>query len=294
MSEQEKQAIGILGLGIIGMGIARKLRADGREVYVWNRTPKTEPNALGSPAEVARHAQVVQVFVRDGVALSEVVADMVPVLSPNHIVLAHATVAPDEMRAAADAVAATGAAFLDCPFTGSKDAAAAGKVNYYVGGDEAVLERVRPVLEASSNSITHLGDIGAATVFKIATNMISATTVVILAEALAVAQRGGVELDKMEQALAVNACSSGLVNMKLPSMLAGDYDPHFSLKNMFKDAQYGLGLGKGLGIELPALSTTANLMFRSMQKGKGDLDFSVLASRYQDSGETDTSDTPDE
>ena len=95
--------------------------------------------------------------------------------------------------------------------------AAGGLLNYYVGGDQNVLERVRPLLESSSNSITYLGQTGAATVLKIATNMISATTVAILAEALSVCETGGVELDKMSEAMKVNACSSGLSNMKLPT-----------------------------------------------------------------------------
>ena len=70
--------------------------------------------------------------------------------------------------------------------------------------------------------------------------------------------------------------------MKLPQMMAKDYEPHFSLKHMFKDAQYALNLGRQLGVEEPILSTTASVMFRSIQKGHGEKDYSVLASRYQD------------
>ena len=69
--------------------------------------------------------------------------------------------------------------------------------------------------------------------------------------------------------------------MKLPGILAGEYEPHFSLKNMFKDAQYALGLGKQLGVSQPVLSTTANVMYRSIQEGKGELDYSVIAANYQ-------------
>ncbi len=276
----DQLSVGVLGLGIIGTGVAHKLRADGHEVFVWNRTPKPEPNALGSPADAAAAAPVLQLFVRDGDALLEVLAAAAPALTPEHLVLAHATVAPGEMREAAEIAAAAGAAFLDCPFTGSRDAAAAGKLNYYVGGDAEVLERARPVLGASANSITHLGEVGAATVLKIATNMISATTVAILAEALAVAEKGGVDPAAMEAALAVNACTSGLVNMKLPAMLGGDYTPHFSLKNMFKDAQFGLAIGSAAGVDLPVLSSAAATMLEQVRAGRGEEDYAVVYERF--------------
>jgi len=278
---EEKQNIGILGLGIIGGGIAKALRADGWPVYVWNRTPKAEPNALGSPADVAGAAKVLQVFVRDGEALLDVCAAMAPALTSDHVVLAHATVSPTEVSEAAKVVGETGARFLDCPFTGSKDAAAAGKLNYYVGGDESVLEEVRLEVEASANSITHLGEVGAATVLKIATNMISATTVAILSESLAVAEKAGVDLGKMESALAVNACTSGLVNMKLPTMLEGDYGAHFSLKNMLKDAQFGLEIASGSGIDLPVLSSAAAVMLEQMRAGRAEEDYSVVYERFK-------------
>jgi 3-hydroxyisobutyrate dehydrogenase-like beta-hydroxyacid dehydrogenase len=70
--------------------------------------------------------------------------------------------------------------------------------------------------------------------------------------------------------------------MKLPRILDQDYEPHFSLKHMFKDAQYALNLGKQLGVEQPVLSTTASVMFRAIQKGRGEQDYSVVAMNYQE------------
>ena len=72
--------------------------------------------------------------------------------------------------------------------------------------------------------------------------------------------------------------------MKLPGILAQEYEPHFSLKNMFKDAQYALGLGKQLGVAQPVLSTTASVIYRSIQEGRGELDYSVIAANYQETG----------
>ena len=275
-------AVGVLGLGIIGSRVAQNLRDKGWKTFVWNRTPQEHPDVLDSPGAVAGQAQVLQIFVRDGDALLSVVDAIAAQLGEGHVVLNHATVSPAATNEAALRVSKTGAAFLDCPFTGSRDAAEQGKLNYYVGGERAVVERIRAVLDASAQTVTLLGDIGHATVLKIATNMISATTVAILSEALAVCEKGGVDPQKMEQALAVNGCASGLSGMKLPTMLTGDYLPHFSLKNMLKDANFGLALADQSGMKLPVLSSAATAMIEQMEAGRGEDDYSVVFENYRD------------
>ncbi len=275
-------AVGVLGLGIIGSRVAQNLRDKGWKTFVWNRTPQEHPDVLDSPEAVADQAQVLQIFVRDGDALLSVVDAIAAQLGEGHVVLNHATVSPEATSEAALRVSKTGSAFLDCPFTGSRDAAEQGKLNYYVGGERAVVEKIRAVLDASAQSVTLLGDIGHATVLKIATNMISATTVAILSEALAVCEKGGVDPQKMEQALAVNGCASGLSAMKLPTMLTGDYLPHFSLKNMLKDANFGLALADQSGMKLPVLSSAATAMIEQMEAGRGEEDYSVVFENYRD------------
>ncbi len=278
---EENITVGVLGLGIIGSRVAQNLRDKGWKTFVWNRTPQDHPDVLDSPEAVAAQARVLQIFVRDGDALLSVVDQMASQLGQGHVVLNHATVSPEATSEAALRVGNTGAAFLDCPFTGSRDAANQGKLNYYVGGEQAVVEEVRAVLDASAQTVTHLGSIGHATVLKIATNMISATTVAILSEALAVCEKGGVEPSKMEQALAVNGCASGLSGMKLPTMLTGDYLPHFSLKNMLKDANFGLDMADKDGLTLPVLSSAAAAMIEQMNAGRGEEDYSVVYENYR-------------
>ncbi|MCH2025063.1 MAG: NAD(P)-dependent oxidoreductase [Verrucomicrobiales bacterium] len=283
MCTEDGKSAGIIGLGIIGSRIATTLKEKGWQVNVWNRTPGQDQDALSSPLEVAQKSNQIQIFVRDGKALLQVIESMVPGLGDEHIIINHATVSPEDTEEANKKIQSTGASFLDCPFTGSRDAAAGGLLNYYVGGDQNVLERVRPLLESSSNSITYLGQTGAATVLKIATNMISATTVAILAEALSVCESGGVELDKMSEAMKVNACSSGLSNMKLPTMLEGNYEPHFSLKNMLKDANFGLSIAERSGLDLPVLKSATRAMMAQMDEGNQDEDYSVIYKNFKTS-----------
>lgn len=274
------EKVGVIGMGIVGSRIADVLRKSDRHVYVWSRAPKPLPNFLGSPAEVMENSEAVQIFVTNGEALLEVIEAMEPALGRGKLVINCSTVDLNSTKKAASIVEATGANFLDCPFTGSKLAAEKGALVYYVGGDPQVLERARPLLESTSKQILYVGGIGQATVLKIATNMISAATVQVLAEALAVTKSCGVAGEKLFDAVCANACCSDLAKMKLPTMVVGNYEAHFSLRNMFKDAQLALGLANDAKIEIPALSTTASVMFKTIQKGHGDKDYSVLSSNY--------------
>ena len=116
MARSVKQNAGVIGLGIIGSRVAANLRKAGYQTWVWNRTPRPEPNFLSSAAEVAESAKIIQVFVSDGPALLETVESMAPVLGPEHIVLNHATIAPKETLEAARIVTDRHANYLGCTF----------------------------------------------------------------------------------------------------------------------------------------------------------------------------------
>src|SRR6476661_1079723 len=177
MSLRTEKNVGIIGLGIIGQRVADCVRRRGFHAFVWNRTPRPFPNFVGSPAEIAELCDYIQIFVSDDEALLEMIQAMKQSLNAHHVVMAHSTVAPHTMRAAAEIVQRRGAQLLDAPFTGSKEAACKGELVYYIGGDEAAYRRARPILQASSKDIIEIGEIGQATTIKIATNMITAATV---------------------------------------------------------------------------------------------------------------------
>src|SRR6266487_2820800 len=185
MSYSTHKNIGVIGLGIIGRAIAANLRRKGFPVFVWNRSPRPVPNFVGSPAELAEICNYIQIFVSDDEALLQTVEQLREKLTPRHFVLAHSTVAPDSMRAAAEIVEHRGARFVEAPFTGSKAAAEKGELVYYVAGNEAALREARPILEASGKEIIEIGEIGQATAIKIATNMVTAASIQATAEALA-------------------------------------------------------------------------------------------------------------
>jgi 3-hydroxyisobutyrate dehydrogenase len=219
---------------------------------------------------------VVQIFVRDDAALIAAMTDLQPALTPQHIVMNHSTVSPDATLKAAEIASKQGAGFLDAPFTGSKMAAQNGKLVYYIGGDEALLDQVRDILAASGTQVMHVGKISDATVLKIATNAITAVTVKGIQEALAITRAQGLEPQKLLESLQPNANFSPLIGMKLPAMISQDFDPHFSLRNMLKDADFARALAAKAKLSVPALDAMAGAMRTQLDAGNGDKDFSVI------------------
>jgi 3-hydroxyisobutyrate dehydrogenase-like beta-hydroxyacid dehydrogenase len=284
MASRTRKNIGVLGLGIIGQRVVNNLRERGFHVFVWNRTPRPVPNFVGSPAEVAELCDYVQVFVSDDDALLQMMQRMMPNLTASHVVMAHCTVSPDTMRAAAEMAERRGAQLLDCPFTGSKNAAETGELVYYVGGDEAALRRVRPILEASSKEIIEIGKVGDATTIKVATNMITAASVQAAAEALALISRSGLPAEKFAAAMKNNGSYSATLDMKLPMMMEGNFEPHFSVKHMLKDVVIATRLARNFGIEFGATDASRHGLTEEMRQGRGDADYSSLFRQYFPAG----------
>ncbi len=281
MARRKSKNVGILGLGIIGSRIAGALRKNGFQVFVWNRTPRPEQNFVGSPAEVAELCNVVQIFVADDEALLEMVRQLSPGLTAQHIVTAHCTVAPENMRAAAEIVQRRGARFLDAPFTGSKVAAENGQLVYYIAGDDAALKDARTVLEGSSKEIVVIGTkVGEATVMKVATNLVTAATAQVAAEALALVRNAGIPPDLFLRAMKSNATNSTTIEMKAPMMLAGDFEPHFSVKHMLKDVRIGLKMAREASLSLPVTEASGDMLLAELKEGRGDADYSSVAQKY--------------
>ncbi len=284
MSSRTRKNIGVLGLGIIGQRVVSNLRERGFHVFVWNRTPRPVPNFVGSPAEVAELCDYIQIFVSDDDALLQMIQRMTPNLTAHHVVMAHCTVSPDTMRAAAEMVERRGGQLLDCPFTGSRNAAEKGELVYYVGGDEAALRQVRPILEASSKEIIEIGKVGDATTIKVATNMITAASVQAAAEAMALVSKSGLPLEKFAAAMRNNGSNSTTLDMKLPMMMEGNFEPHFSVKHMLKDVVIATRLARGFGIEFGATDASRHSLTEEMRQGRGDADYSSLYHQYFPAG----------
>jgi 3-hydroxyisobutyrate dehydrogenase-like beta-hydroxyacid dehydrogenase len=275
-----RSRVGVIGLGTIGSRVAMNLRASGHQVYVWSRSPHSSPNFLGSVVEVADLCDVIQIFVSNDDALLEMIRTIAAALAPHHIICGHATVSPGAAKQAAAIVESQGARYLDAPFTGSKAAAQNRQLVYYIGGNEQTLAEVQPILAVTSKKVLYVGGIGDASVLKIATNMLTATTVQTLAESLALVRAAGIDGQRLVEALEHNASQSATSAMKLPAMLAQNFESNFSLKHMCKDLRLALDLAEEFTVPLPATTATADIFAESMEKGWENEDFCVVARNY--------------
>jgi 3-hydroxyisobutyrate dehydrogenase-like beta-hydroxyacid dehydrogenase len=269
--------VGVIGLGIIGARVAKNLRKAGFDVYVWNRTPKDEPQFVQSPRILAETCQVLEIFVANDAAILETIENLLPALTPQHLLIAHSTISPETINEIAARIAPSGAHLIDAPFTGSKGAAEKGQLVYYVAADPADLERAKPILEATSRHIVYFDNLGDASLVKIATNLITASIVQSLSEAVAITEKAGIDLKKLAEAIEYNACRSGVSDMKLPAIIKRDFEPNFSLTNMLKDSRLALQLAEIFKLELPVTETVNQILARADEKDWGAKDFAVIS-----------------
>ncbi len=266
--------IAVLGLGIIGAVWAKNLREDGHEVRAWNRTPK--PDFPGFTPEIpvaVSGADFVFLVVADPDAVESVLSVALPHLESGQIVVQSSTISPHWTSQFAEKVNASGAEFLEAPFTGSKPAAQARQTVFYLGGESDLIERARPVLAPLSKTILHIGPLGSASALKLAMNLNIAGVAQTLTESLAFARACGLSDDMFFEALNANVSKSGIVDLKEPKLRAGDYAPQFSLKHLEKDLRLALETAQENGIELPQTASLRELYLQGLKEGWGDEDF---------------------
>ena len=276
------EKVAVLGLGIVGSRVRARLVEAGYPVTCWSRTKRGLDGEKDSPESAVADADLVSIYLKDVPMVREVFARVKAGLKKGALVMNHSTIDLPTTLWLAEQCAAKGCDFLDAPFTGSKDAAGSGQLLYYIGGDVELVEKVSGILSVSSKGRIHCGEIGTATVTKLGTNLISACTVQAMSEALTIARKHGVRPEVFTEAAIKNGSGSPLMAMKYPGMLAGDFEPHFTMANMWKDSCYALALAESAGVELPAISAVSARMGEMCEKGSGDEDFSALVKAYEE------------
>jgi len=267
--------VGVLGLGIIGSLWARHYAAAGVLAGTWNRTPRLEaPAWCSTPQEVLEGADVVHVVVADPPAVREVLAAIAPRLGPGKLVIQSSTIDPASADEFKQAVSATGADYLEAPFTGSKPAAERRELVFFLGGEAPTLSSAEPTLALVSATRLHIGDHRQAAALKLALNLNLAVQMQGIIEARALAASAGLGDEIFYTALARNVGYSGLVKLKEPKLRAADFSPQFSVKHLHKDLRLAASAGQGL--HLPALETLRRQLKTAEAHGLGEEDFSAL------------------
>lgn len=279
--------VALLGLGIMGGGMAGCLLRAGHTLTVYNRTAaKADPFvAMGAtyaatPAAAVADAEVVISMVADDAASRTVWIGpdgALPAARPEAVLLECSTISAGWLRELAGIAAARALPLLDCPVMGSKAAAQEGSLAIWVGGDAAALERARPALAAISAEVIHLGPTGAGLTMKLIGNMIGAVTAAAFAEGIALAETAGLSPETITACLGKGAVASPFMQRRLPRMLNGDYaDVHFELQWMRKDLSYAAQMGESANIPTPIAALAREIYQIACQRGFAELDSAAV------------------
>lgn len=288
--------IAFLGLGTMGQGMVRNLTAVGHDVVTWNRTPgRVNPAALGATgaptvAAAVEHAEVVMYCLSDDAAVREVVfgdADLAATVDAGTVVVDLSTISPEMSEDERQAFAERGIDFVDAPVFGSKGEAEAGGLWVVAGGDRAVFDRVRPVLEAVAETVHYMGPSGSGVRMKLVGNLVVASQLLALGEALTLARKAGLDLHAVLGVLAVTDFRSPIFDGVGPGVLAGDYAPSFALHLMQKDTGLITAFARGLDAPVPSAEAAGVYIDRAMKSGWGDENASALIKAVANDGGTD-------
>jgi len=269
----QENDVAVLGLGLIGSIYARHLHDAGRLIACWNRTPRPDaPLSVATAREAAEKATTLIIVVADPPAVAHVLTEIAPALNERHLIIQCSTIGPSDSTLFRSLVTATGAGYLEAPFTGSKPAAENKKTVFYLGGDDATMCRAEPVLSLISAQRLHCGVGEQACTIKLAMNLQIAAQAEALCEALLIARRAGVPDDTFFTCMKGNASWSGLAALKEPKLRDGDYSPQFSVKHLLKD----LRLLENNTDSTPALRLLIERLELAEQAGRRDKDFISL------------------
>jgi len=273
--------VAFLGLGIMGRPMASNLVKAGHEVAVWNRTPGKDvegARTASSPEEAARDAEVIWMCVSDTQAVENVLFGPQGVhesLTSGQIILDSSTISPSATRRFAERVGANGVQYVDAPMTGSKLAAEGGTLIFIVGGEESVIEKLKPLFAATGKKIFRMGETGKGQAAKLAMNLQIALIYEGFAEGLTLATKLGVDAATLLPLIEASMVRSGVVEYKAPFVLKRDFTPNFPLRLMRKDLRLALEAAKEVRVKLPGLETVEEIYDMATEDGNEDLDYAA-------------------
>ncbi|MDQ1598077.1 MAG: 3-hydroxyisobutyrate dehydrogenase [Microbacteriaceae bacterium] len=235
--------VAVLGTGTMGAGIVRSLLREGIDVTAWNRhLEKAVPlEAAGariapSPTEAVRDADVVLTMLFDEAAVSEQAAEFLGAMPDGAVWMQSATVGPAGIRRLAELAAASRVAIVDAPVVGTKKPAETGTLTVVVSGEQPLIERLRPVLDAIGSKTVNVGvEIGAASGLKLACNAWVASITAGAAQSIAMCEALGVDPALFTQTIAGGASDTPYLQLKGAMMIAGDFTPAFGVDGLLKD-----------------------------------------------------------
>jgi len=284
--------VAVLGLGHMGAPIAERLLEAGHELSVWNRSPApTAPFAqrgirvLKRPAEAFAVAELVITMLADDAAVHAVTLGEHGILSGDvhggGTLVDMSTISPAASAQVAGACDHGGIAYLRAPVSGNPSVVVAGNLGIVVSGPEQAFEQLSGALRDIGPNLFYVGAGEQARVVKLALNLMIGGTTQLLAEALVLAERNGLERQKMLEVIAGSAIGSPFVKYKQGTLLSGDYSSTFTAALLHKDLGLALAAGHEASVPLPVTALVQQLVEAGIAAGMGELDLAVLVPLLQ-------------
>jgi len=279
----------VIGIGRMGGAMAGTLRRAGFDLVLWNRSEEKAEGLAGelsadvapTAASAAADAEVILTSLADDEALLEVYLGDDGVVSGIHegsVAVDTSTVDPETVRRVGEAVDAAGAGFLDAPVSGSVSTVEQGNLTIMVGGDQTLLSRVTPVLDALAARVIAVGGRGSGAAAKLAVNALVHGLNIALSEALVLAERAGVDRKVAYDVFASGAAGAPFVQYKRAAYEEPDgATVAFSLDLVAKDLELITGLGRRVGAPLSQAEVGLAIVRRAIDDGLGDADLSAIA-----------------
>jgi len=273
--------VAFLGMGIMGRPMAANLVKAGHEVSIWNRTPGKDlegARTASSPAAAARGAEVVWMCVSDTKAVENVLfgpSGAEEALTEGMIIADSSTISPSATLRFAERVKRRGVHYVDAPMTGSKIAAESGSLIFMAGGEEPILANLAPLFQAMGKQVFHMGDTSKGQATKLAMNLQIALIYEGFAEALTLATKLGVDINRLLPLVQASMVRSGVVDYKAPFIMKRDFSPNFPLRLMLKDIHLTLEAAKEARVRLPGLEAVEEVYGLAAEEGHQDLDYAA-------------------
>ena len=276
--------IAVLGIGMMGRPIARRLKEAGHQVQVWNRTrAKAEPLAAfgitvhASPTEAVQNAGVVISLLENGPVVGHVLFESgaAKAMRKGALFIDMASIQPREARDHAARLGEMGLAHLDAPVSGGTVGAENGTLAILVGGRPEDFAQAQPVFAACGRA-THVGPHGAGQLTKLANQMIVGITIGAVAEALLFAAKGGADMAKVREAIQGGFADSRILQLHGQRMVERDFAPRGRMAVQLKDMRNALATAGEIGFDAPITALFETLYAEGVDHGLGELDHSGL------------------
>jgi 3-hydroxyisobutyrate dehydrogenase len=281
-----KPSVAILGLGIMGSGMARRLLSAGFPLTVYNRSPEKSKQlaaegafAAMTPREAASRSQVILSMVSNDAASRQVWLGENGALvgaAPNSILIECSTLTCGWTHELATQAVERHFQFLDAPVTGTKPHAASGELVFLVGGSAETVEAARPVFSVLGRETIHLGPTGSGALMKLTNNFLCGVQAASLAEALSLIDAGKLDRAKALAILTNGAPGSGIVKRVAERVVTNDFAPNFALRWMAKDLSYAIAESSNQKAPLQTAVAALSVFERALAEGHGDEDFSAV------------------